>query len=172
METKLKTNLTKVLDEIKNKYDVEYEIDNGFTIRKDGKLITSGSLSYKKDKVEIYDELNGKYKSVKSYEKLLEIIDWNVSKKFNEIERNEKINELGAKLQKIEYIVENYNIYKENRGFVLIPKDYSKVFSISVKVWLDTGVKIYINFNKDIEFKDIEKITDATEEFKKITNLI
>jgi len=172
MKTTIEETLTKVLEEVKNKYGVDYEIDNGFTVRKNGKYITGGSLNFKKDKVEVYDELNRRYKVVKSYEKLLEIIDWNVSKKLNEIERDEKINELGEKIQKIEYINENYNIYKSGRGFTLSPKDYTKVFSISVKVWLDEGVKTYINFKKDIDFKNIEKINEATEEFKKVTKLI
>jgi len=172
METKLLNNLTKVLEEVKNKYDVDYKIDNGFTVRKNGKYITGGSLNFKKDKIEIYDELNKKYKTVKSYEKLSEIIDWNVSTKLNEIERDEKINESGEKLQKIEYIIENYNIFTTVKGFELSPKDYSAVFTISVKVWLDTGVKTYINFKKDIEFKDLDKIEEAKEEFVKITKLI
>jgi len=172
MEKTLKTNLIKALEEVKNKYGVDYEIDNGFTIRKNGKHITGGSLNFKKDKVEIYDELNGKYKNVKSYNKLLEILDWNVLIKLNKIERDEKINELGVKLQKIEYINKNYNIYKSKSGFALYPKDYSNIFLIRVKVWLDTGIKTYINFEKDIDFKDLEKINEATEEFKKVTKLI
>jgi len=174
METKLLNNLTKVLKEIGNKYtDLDCKIDNGFIIRKNGKIITRGSLNYKKDKIEIYDELNRKYKAVKTYVKLSEIIDWNITTKLDELEREEKIKELGEKLEKIEYIKVNYNIYngRENE-FILSPKDYSKVFSINVRVWTDTGVKTYINFKKDIEFKDLDKIDEAKEEFKKVTKLI
>jgi len=165
-------NLERALEALKEKYQIEYVINkNHFLVEKNGNTLTSGHITAD-EKVEVYDELAQRYKVIKSYDKILEILDWNIYTKLNEIERNQKIEELKEKIRNIDYIIENYNIYRDTRGFILLPKDISKVFSIKVEYWLDSGIKTSINFKKDIDFDYLDKITKATEEFKKVTDLI
>ena len=176
METKLLNNLTKVLNEIKEKYsDIVIKLDDSdFSILKNDKRLTSGTTRYHNgNKIEIYDSYAKRYKVVNSYKKLKEIIENNVELAIENMRINNRKEYLKEILEKIDYIKENYDLYSAGgNGFMLSPKKCCSKFYITVKNWADIGIKTYLKFNEEFKIDELDKIQEITEEFKKVTKLI
>jgi hypothetical protein len=173
----LRNNIQKAFEDVSKIHDgltLELNEDN-FKVLYNGKNLFYGDCWGKKDKVEIYDPYSRRYKWVKSYNKIKELIEDNINHNLNALKKRSNKEKLLNFLKSFDYIVENYNIYSsEDNGFSLSPKDYDKIFSIDVIYWEDKGIETYLKFStwKQIKVEDLEKIDEAKNEFVAISKMV
>jgi len=177
MNETLKRNIEKAFEEVSKKFDnlsLEFN-ESGFKIFYNGQTVCYGHTWNKDDKIEIRDPYNGgRHKWVKSFNKIKELVDDNVSVNLEEIETKLNNEKLLKMIKNILYITENYDFYSNVNGFTLKPKDYDKIFQIDVKYWSDKGIETYLKFStwKNIKVEDLNKIDEAKEEFIKISEML